>query len=316
MFSFVDTSQNKVRKGSVVDFKSAGVSKATKAKAFKKYNEERSKNNRDDNVKAKLKIKQKIGSVSPQQAHSPNVKQAPAAVVVNNPVPVQSPSISEVSAKSASLYYADLPLPERVEKLLGDGCTNEQIAMRLDISLKKVMELRKNVNTNKLIQSPREMFSRHLADFNDAFETARSIYFDDPTSEVSYKVMTDFAKTMRELVKDYNELEDPQEVARIVAHRCLRPLVLKVLKTVVDNSNVTLKTLLQFLSESEQTLLVDGIKNSLKLLQEQINVNYNEGISNLEKIYGVELDSLKATKADQLPTTSQIATTESGDGKS
>ena len=222
-----------------------------------------------------------------------------SALVVSSPsqqLPPSTPSpapLKEIKQQSANLYYADLPLEERVAKLLQDGCTNEQIAMRLDVSLSTVLKTRKTVSTKSLIKSPRDLFASRLTDFNEAFDTAKSNFYDDPTSEVNYKIMTEFAKTMRELVKDFNELEDPKELAQQIIMQALRPVIMKTLKSVVDSMNTTLKSTLPFLGVQEKVLLSDGIKNGVKSLQDAINADYNKSVGILEQIFNIDLTDMK-----------------------
>lgn len=222
----------------------------------------------------------------------PAVQAKPATPqVVVQPTPVE-----DIRVQASTLYYPGLPFEDRVAKLVQDGCTNEQIAMRLDASLKKVMEARKTTSKALLINSPRELFASRLSDFNEAFDTARGLYFDDPTSEVNYKVMTEFAKTMRELVKDYQDLEDPQEIANVLVQKCIRPLVLKSLKTIVDCLKASSKSITPFLSETMSIQFTDSINSSLKMLQANVNNDYNKSIEVLEQIYGISLGNLKITK--------------------
>lgn len=336
MFSFPSLHTNSHMlpsvKKNIVDHKQSGVSKATKAKVFIDKAKKKKQEIRKANVEAKKKEStDKHGKVaeaahsaqksnalsgmtptprpmSPPVASSANVSitqtgsiQAVATTPIQQQTTQPPSSIAAASRQSASLYYPNLPLPERVEKLVQEGCSNEVIALRLDVSLKAVMDARKNINTNKLIKTPRDMFATQLSDFQEAFDTAKSAFFDDPTSEVNYKMLSEFAKTMRELVSAYNDLEDPQELARIVTHKCLRPLVLSVLKTVVESSKSTLKSLQPFLKPNEQVRLYDGMKASLKSLQEQINQDYNTSVEILEKIYGVGLTNMKVTKTEAAP---------------
>lgn len=306
----------------VVDHKQP-MSKASKAKVFKKLAAEKAQAKRKEEVKVKRSkysdvvaaiqgTRQGVPTTQPSTQHvttmpvaQPSVQTTTTHVVAHNasvPVPqptMQAPlSIPEVKQQASNLYYPGLPFEDRVAKLVQDGCTNEQIAMRLDASLKKVMEARKTTSKALLINSPRELFATRLSDFNEAFDTARGLYFDDPTSETNYRVMTEFAKTMRELVKDYQELEDPQEIANVIVQKCIRPLVLKNLKTIVDSLKTSAKSITPFLSETTSVQFTDGINASLKTLQASVNNDYNKSIEVLEQIYSVSLGNLKINKSD------------------
>lgn len=208
-------------------------------------------------------------------------------------VPQTQEAVQEIRKQASNLYYPNLPVEERVKKLVEDGCTNEQIAMRLDMSLKAVMDARKKVRTRSLIQAPRELFSERLVDFNDAFDTAKKLFNDTPESEISYKIMCEFARTMRELIKDYNELEDPRELALVVINQGIQPLVESILKTVVDGFKATIKNVSPFLKEQERIMLNDSLTNGLRTLQDNVNGNYNNAVGVLERIFNVELEASK-----------------------
>lgn len=311
----------------VVDHKQP-MSKSSKAKVFKKLAAEKAQTKRKEELKSK---KSKYSDVmaaiqgGAQSSQSP-AKTSQAKTSVQSPVPTgvkttpisntqvaqqtitpqpqptptqMAPlSVDEVKQQANNLYYPGLPFEDRVAKLVQDGCTNEQIAMRLDASLKKVMEARKTTSKALLINSPRELFASRLSDFNEAFDTARGLYFDDPSSETNYRVMTEFAKTMRELVKDYQELEDPQEIASVLVQKCIRPLVLKNLKTIVDCLKASAKSITPFLNETTSVQFTDSISASLKSLQSSVNNDYNKSIEVLEQIYNVSLGNLKINKSD------------------
>lgn len=199
--------------------------------------------------------------------------------------------------RMAAASFANLPPDERVAKLAASGLSNEQISLRTGLSLQQVMNARKKVATKSLIGDPRKLFADRLADFDEAFVEARRMYHDDPGSEIYYKAMNDFAKTMRELVKDYTDLEDPQEIALGVVSTSLRPFVLKVLKAVVDNMNAALKTVAPYLRDQERVLLADNIRVGMKTLQDNVNVEYNKAVSGLEQLYGVDLTAVKASSS-------------------
>lgn len=217
----------------------------------------------------------------------------PVSTVVPTPVVQQMP-VEELRKQSSNSYYPGLPAEERVAKLLADGCTNEQIAMRLDMSLKAVMDLRKQVRTKSLIQSPRDLFSSRLSDFNSAFDEALKLFNDTPDSEISYKILVEFMKTMRELVKDYNELEDPRELAQQITAQALRPLVQSILSVIVASMKATIKNVAPFLKEQERVMLTDSLTNGLRSLQDSVNGEYNNSVATLEKIFAVDLDTMKA----------------------
>src|ERR1035437_324008 len=172
------------------------------------------------------------------------------------PSPVPMP-LEELRQRSSQGYYPGLPLEERVRKLVQDGCSNDQVAMRLDISIKRVMDLRKEASKQAIVNDPRSLFQDKINDINDAFAEAKKVFFDDPTSETSYKMMNDFAKTLRELMKEYRELEDPKELAQQIARQSIRPLVNTLLSVIVTNMRATIKNVSPFLKVQEQTLLTD-----------------------------------------------------------
>ena len=105
--------------------------------------------------------------------------------------------------------------------------------------------------------------------------------------------MCEFARTMRELIKDYNELEDPRELALVVINQGIQPLVESILKTVVDGFKATVKNVSPFLKEQERIMLNDALTNGLRTLQDNVNGNYNNSISVLERIFNVDLEASK-----------------------
>lgn len=211
------------------------------------------------------------------------------------PAPAQTP-LQVVTQNTSATYYPDLPMPERVQKLVDSGCSNEQVSLRLGISLKAVMSIRRELGAKTIMADPRSMFASYLKDFDEAFQTAKTNYFDDPTSETNFRVMTDFARTMRELVTSYQDLEDPSVVVDAVVRKCLQPTILKILETVFNEIESTKKNLLPFLRESDKPILVDGLNNAMKSLQQRVNTDYNASLDVLGKIYGVDTTPLR-TKA-------------------
>jgi DNA-binding CsgD family transcriptional regulator len=244
------------------------------------------------------------------QTTKPKVTSQPALFATAVPPPasafVQSPShhqptvkplspmpLEDVRQRSNQGYYPELPQDERVRKLVQDGCSNEQIAMRLDITLKAVLDLRKEASKKSIVNDPRALFMTRINDINDAFDEAKKVFFDDPTSETSYKMMNDFAKTLRELMKEYRDLEDPKVLAQQITRQSIRPLVNTLLSVIVTNMKATIKNMNPFLKVQEQELLATSIGNGLKLLQSQVNSDYNNSVSVLETIFNVDLSNLK-----------------------
>jgi hypothetical protein len=246
---------------------------------------------------------------TPVLAQSPSASTGSVTTPTAAPEPERGTGAGAVAAAMAAKSYANLPPEERVAKLANDGLTNEQIAMRSGLSLKIVMDMRKKSVTKTLIGDPRKLFAERLGDFDHAFQVARTMYHDDPGSETNYRVMAEFAKTMRELVKDYNELEDPRDIAMAIANTALRPLMMKLLKTVVDNVNSALKSVAPYLKDQERTLLGDNLRVGMKSMQDSVNNDYNNAVAGLEQIFGVDLSEAKASNTkppavgDNVPTT-------------
>ena len=242
-----------------------------------------------------------LPSIPAANANTQPVQTASSANVASTASVQQSGNTSKIGQslgeRMAAASFADLPPDERVAKLAASGLSNEQISLRTGLSLQQVMNTRKTVATKTLIGDPRKLFADRLADFDEAFVEARRNYHDDPGSEIYYRAMNDFAKTMRDLVKDYTDLEDPQEVALGIVNSSLRPFVLKVLKSVVDNMNAALRTVAPYLREQERVLLADNVRVGMKTLQDSVNVEYNKAVTGLEQLYGVDLTDVKAASS-------------------
>lgn len=227
--------------------------------------------------------------------NSSHTAQVPAPVLV--PVQATKPDVENTgTAPAAKLYYADLPLQERVFKLAQDGQTNDQIAIRLNISIKQVMDIRKEITSKSLISNPRDLFARRLKNFEDCFDTMLQVFDEDPTNEVAGKSLTDFMKEMRELTAAYGNLDDPREVAEKIVNMALRPLIMRTLKTIVDGVNATAKNVTPYLREAEKQMVNDGIKNSLKTLQDSVNTQYNTSVEAIAQLFDVDLGNMLIKK--------------------
>lgn len=246
-----------------------------------------------------------FGGMKPKPNHNTTAVQAPASVTVPTPAPVPSGTTAQTSTSAptpsnpsiaAKHYYADLPLHERVFKLAQDGQTNDQIAIRLGVSIKQVMDIRKEITTKSLIGNPRDLFARRLKNFEDCFDTMLQVFDEDPTNEVAGKSLTDFMKEMRELTSAYRELDDPREVATTIVNTALRPMVMKTLKAIVDGVNATAKNVTPYLRESEKQMVNDGLRNSLKSLQDNVNDTYNASVQAIAQLYEVDLSGLLIKK--------------------
>jgi hypothetical protein len=246
----------------------------------------------------------------PTQAPAPAQSPSACAVVVSAPVSSATPPTpsaaampgapssvigGSVAAAMQARSYPNLPPEERVAKLAAEGLSNEQIAMRVGMSIRAVMDMRKKSATKSLIGDPRKLFAERLGDFDHDFQIIRRMFHDDPGSEIYYRAMVDFSKTMRELVKEYNDLEDPQETAMALARRCLQPFVEKVLKSVVDNVNSSLKAVAPYLRENERRLLADNLRLGMKTMQDVVNNDYNNAVEELAGLFGVDLTEVKVT---------------------
>ena len=237
-------------------------------------------------------------TTTPSQAQTvPAGVQSPSTPAGVSPTPAATPATSGIMASMSAQNYTELPPEERVAKLAAEGLSNEQIALRTKLSLRTVMDLRKKSSAKSLIGDPRKLFAERLGDFDHAFQVARGLYHDDPASETNYRVMAEFAKTMRDLVKDYNDLDDPRETAMLIASRSLQPMVERILKSVVDKMQAALKAVAPYMREQERTLLADNIRVGMKTLQDAVNADYNNAVVGLEQTFGVDLTEIKITNA-------------------
>lgn len=217
-----------------------------------------------------------------------------AALLVSAPTPVLQP----VQVTPVVLTEND----RRMKMLasMREGLTDQQIALKFDIDLASVIRVRRDFIKTSKMNDPRALFSKRLADVDEAFEEVKQRFFDDPGNEVYLKGMNDFAKTLRELVQSYNDLEDPKAIAEMIVKRALRPMMMGQLTPIIEAmSNMQLE-MSSFLPEHTRAMVETSVISATRSMQESSRVEYNRAVNTLSTLFNVDLSDMRLSTASEV----------------
>lgn len=188
----------------------------------------------------------------------------------------------------------------KMMQAMQDGMSDQQLAIKFEMDLASILRARKEFLKNSKMNSPRALFSKRLSDIDEAFDAVRDRFFDDPGNEVYVKAMNDFARTLRELVQSYNELEDPKEVATTVVVRVLRPFLMEMLKPIVESLDNMQTEMSTFLPEHTRAMIETSVLGAVRKMQAQTSIEFNKAVSTVSTIYQVDLQDLRITNSAKL----------------
>ncbi len=191
----------------------------------------------------------------------------------------------------------------KMMQAMQDGMSDQQLAIKFEMDLASILRARKEFLKNSKMNSPRALFSKRLSDIDEAFDAVRDRFFDDPGNEVYVKAMNDFARTLRELVQSYNDLEDPKEIATTIVVRVLRPFLMEMLKPVVESLDNMQTEMSTFLPEHTRAMIETSVLGAVRKMQTQTSIEFNKAVSTVSTIYQVDLQELRITNSAKLSET-------------
>ena len=188
----------------------------------------------------------------------------------------------------------------RIVDSMREGLTDQQIAIKFDTDLATVVRVRKDFIRTSKMNDPRALFSKRLSDIDEAFEVAKDRFFDDPGNEAHMKGMNDFAKTLRELVDAFNNLENPADTADVIIKRIIRPLVMGQIDPIIESLSNMQTEVSSFLPEHSRAMLETSVLGAVRRMQEASRVEYNKAVSTLSQLFNVDLTTAKITSASEV----------------
>ena len=188
----------------------------------------------------------------------------------------------------------------RIVDSMREGLTDQQIAIKFDTDLASVIRIRKDFIRTSKMNDPRALFSKRLSDIDEAFEVAKDRFFDDPGNEAHMKGMNDFAKTLRELVDAFNNLENPADTADVIIKRIIRPLVMGQIDPIIESLSNMQTEVSSFLPEHSRAMLETSVLGAVRRMQEASRVEYNKAVSTLSQLFNVDLTTAKITSASEV----------------
>ena len=206
-------------------------------------------------------------------------------------------------------------IERRAMELLSAGTSEPLVAVQCGVSLSRVFELRRGQSSTTMVNrsaignqlpanvvpatnadalpSPKEVFSRRMRDFDECLEIAIAEYKNDPESESNYNAMNGFMKTMENLYKSYQDLDDPQEVAERIVKQIVYPFMsgivkinLSAFRSMIEDMSPTL------VSEFQREQFREGLKDATRRIEESVRTEFNRAVKTLEVVYQANLSSL------------------------
>jgi len=220
-----------------------------------------------------------------------------ASATPTHPIVSNAPSVQK-SVTAPVLSENDRRM--RIIDGMRNGLTDQQLAIKFDSDLASVMRIRKEFIKTAKMNDPRALFSKRLADIDEAFEIAKDKFFDDPGNETYMKGMNDFAKTLRELIQSYNDLEDPRAVADVMVRRVIRPLTMGQLTPIVEALSNLQVEMSSFLPEHARGMVETSIVGAVKKLRDTTKIEYNRAVETLSQMFEVDLNDMRLNNASEV----------------
>lgn len=193
----------------------------------------------------------------------------------------------------------------KVMQAMRDGLSDTSIALKFDTDVGTVLGIRKDYIKLSKANNPREVFSRRINDLDDAFEVARENFFENPASEIHFRAMTEFNRSLRETIAAFQELEDPNARAAEAIKRVIRPLLMDQLASTVDTMTKFKDDIVKFVPEHVKRIVETGVIEHIRRMSTTTIRHYNKAISTLEDMYGLDLDQYKQHQGSDLEPESQ-----------
>lgn len=245
---------------------------------------------------------------------------------------VELSDLKELKTVPALAMAPSEPDDQRIENLLRAGATEADVAVTVNSTLSRVLEVKRSLGldgvrtTTKVTQtqtqqnqmrqltqltqqvtqsiqkdlvdttrmpSARAIIAARIHDFQEVLDLAKNEYLSNPDSESNYNAMNGFMKTMKDLFKAYQDLDDPQDVAEKIVKQIIAPYMANTVRQVIDSAKKIMEDLQPTLANEYQTAqLRDGLNDSLRQLRETTRTEYNRAVKTLEVVCEVKLDTL------------------------
>lgn len=192
---------------------------------------------------------------------------------------------------------SDSELRAKAQQLMHDGLSDAAISVRLGMTIDTVIDIRREFAKLSKVSNPRDIFRRKIEDLDEAFETAKSNFFDDPTSEINFRAMTEFTRALRETIEAYNDLEDPATKAGDIVKRIIQPLLIAMMNTAVATMGRYKDDVVSFVPDHVKKIAEAGLVSHTKNMQTAITTSYNKAVATLEVVCNVDLSQFRLSDA-------------------
>lgn len=195
--------------------------------------------------------------------------------------------------------------------MLRAGVDDVEIACTLNITLSKVLELRRTVGAVERVPdtpvlslvthtqsaspvpSARDIFAARIKDFQEVLDMAKQEYLSNPDSESNYNAMIGFAKVVKELYKASQELDDPQDISDKIVKRILAPFMSSMIAHNINTFKKVIDDLLPSLtSEYQREQVRDTLNDALRGMRESMRNEYNRAVVTVGVVCEAKVDNL------------------------
>jgi len=200
----------------------------------------------------------------------------------------------------------------KILEMLRAGVDDVEVACTLNITLSKVLEMRRNLGTVACApqaqtpttsvmytQTPtqmpnaREIFSARVKDFQEVLDMAKQEYLSNPDSESNYNAMIGFMKIMKDLYKAYQELDDPQDISDKIVKRILAPFMSAMIAHNINTFKKVIDDLLPSLpSDYQKEQVRDTLNDALRGMRESMRNEYNRAVVTVGVVCEAKVDNL------------------------
>ena len=175
------------------------------------------------------------------------------------------------------------------------------------MTINTVLDIRREFAKLSKVNNPRELFTQMVDDLSEAFEVAKNNFYDNSQSDINYKAMTEFSKSLRETMSAYQDLDDPAEQATDIIKRIVQPLLMACLNDAVATMSRYKDDVVAFVPEHVKKIAEAGLATHIRKLNSSTTDNYNKAVATLESILNVDLSTQRLhTSMEAQPSTTEI----------
>lgn len=216
--------------------------------------------------------------------------------VSSQPLPVTGP----VSCLEPKPVLSPDVLRGKAMQAMRDGLSDTAIALRFEVDVATVLGIRRDYVKMSKANNPREMFSKRINDLDDAFEVARENFFENPASEIHFRAMTEFNRSLRETIDAFQKLEDPTARSAELIKRVIRPLLMDQLRTSAETMTRFKDDIVKFVPEHVKRIVEAGVLDHVRKMSTTTIRHYNKSIATLEDMYGLDLSQYKQHQGTEI----------------